>query len=61
MICTTGRSSGLAIERSRCPLAAARVCTTVEASAKSALPEITALVEPGPAISSAFTRSPCLA
>ena len=49
------------MESSRCPRAAARVCTVVEASAKSALPEITALVEPGPAITSDFSRSPCLA
>ena len=61
MICTTGRSSGLAIDRSRCPFAAARVCTTVEASAKSALPEMTALVAPGPAITSPFTLRPFLA
>ena len=61
MICTTGRSVGLAIESSRCPRAAARVCTVVEASAKSALPEITALVEPGPAIDSGLRRKPCLA
>ena len=61
MICTTGRSSGLAIDSSRWPFDAARVCTTAEASAKSALPEITALVAPGPAITSPFTLSPFLA
>ena len=45
----------------RCPRAAARVSVAPDISAKSALPEITALAEPMPAIMTLLTFSPCLA
>ena len=49
-ISTNGLSKVLTSARSLCPFAAARVSDSPEIWPKSALPEITALVEPTPAI-----------
>ena len=57
---TVGRVSVLAMARRRCPCAAARVSDSPETEPKSALPAITALIEPMPVITTLLTRKPCL-
>ena len=56
-----GRLSVLTIASMRWPRAAARVSVAPEIWAKSALPEITALAEPMPEITTLLRLSPCLA
>ncbi len=58
-ISVIGLSVVLTIASSRWPFAAARVSDSPEICANSALPEITALVEPMPAMVMVFTRRPC--
>ena len=59
VISVIGLSVVLTIASSRWPFAAARVSDSPEICANSALPEITALVEPMPAMMMVFTRRPC--
>jgi hypothetical protein len=56
-----GRLSVLTMPSSRWPRAAARVSVAPDICAKSALPEITALAEPMPVITTLLTFCPCLA
>ena len=58
-ISVIGRSVVLTIASRRCPFAAARVSDSPEICANSALPEITALVEPMPAMTMVLTLRPC--
>jgi hypothetical protein len=56
-----GRLSVLTMPSSRWPRAAARGSVAPDICAKSALPEITALAEPMPVITTLLTFSPCRA